>query len=75
MEKNSLADRVTNEKVLHRVKEDRNIPHTIKRKANSIGYIWRGNYLLKPFIEGKERSVGVIGRRRGRRKQLLDDPK
>jgi hypothetical protein len=32
MEKNSLTDRVTNEEVLQRVKEERNIPHTIKKK-------------------------------------------
>jgi hypothetical protein len=30
MEENSLPDRVTNE-VLHRVKEERNIPHIIKK--------------------------------------------
>jgi hypothetical protein len=35
MEKISWADRVRNEEVLHRVKEERNILHTIKiRKAN-----------------------------------------
>jgi hypothetical protein len=28
---------------------------------------------FKSFIEGKEGNVGVTGRRRGRRKQLLDD--
>jgi len=31
MEKNSLADNVTNEEVLHRVKDEGNIPHTIKK--------------------------------------------
>jgi hypothetical protein len=35
MEKTSWTDRVRNEEVLHRVKEERNIVHTIKRrKAN-----------------------------------------
>jgi hypothetical protein len=35
MEKISWTDRVRNEEVLHRVKEERNIVHTIKRrKAN-----------------------------------------
>jgi hypothetical protein len=53
MEKISWADRVRNE-VLHRVKEERNIVHTIKRrKANWIGYILRRNCLLKHVIEGK----------------------
>ena len=32
MEKISWTDRVRNEEVLHRVKEERNIIHTIKRK-------------------------------------------
>jgi hypothetical protein len=44
VEKISWTDRVRNEKVLHRVKEERNILHTIKRRnANWIGNIWRGN--------------------------------
>ena len=35
MEKISWTDRVRNEEVLHRVKEERNITHTVKRrKAN-----------------------------------------
>jgi hypothetical protein len=45
---------VRNEEVLHRVKEERNIVHTIKiRKANWIGHILRKNCLLKHVIEGK----------------------
>jgi hypothetical protein len=45
---------VRNEKVLYRVKEERNIVHTIKRrKANWIGHIVRRNCLLKHVIEGK----------------------
>jgi hypothetical protein len=66
----SWTDCVRNE-VLHRVKEERNILHTIKgRKANWIGYILRRNCLLKHVIEGR------LGGRRGRkRKQLLDDLK
>jgi hypothetical protein len=73
MEKKSWTDRVTNEAVLHRVKEERNILHTIRRrKDNWIGHILRRNCLLSHIIEGK-----IIGaRRRGRRrKQLLDDLK
>jgi hypothetical protein len=66
-------DHVNNEAVLHRVNEERNILHTIRRrKANLIGYILRRNCLLKHIIEGKIRGT----RRRGRRcKQLLDDLK
>jgi hypothetical protein len=51
MEKISWTDRVRNE-VLHRVKKERNILHTVKRrKANWIGHILRSNCLLKHFIE------------------------
>jgi hypothetical protein len=73
MEKISWTDRVNNEAVLHRVKEEGNILHTIRRrKANWIGHILSRNCLLSHIIEGK-----IIGtRRRGRRrKQLLDDLK
>jgi hypothetical protein len=46
--------RVRNEEVLHRVKEERNIVHIIKRrKADWIGDILRRNCLLKLVIEGK----------------------
>ena len=59
-----------NEKVLHTVKEDANILHTIKRrKANWIGHILRRNCLLKPIIEGR---VKVMEGRVRRRKQILD---
>jgi hypothetical protein len=53
MEKISWTDHVRNEKVLLRVSEQRNILHTIKRKANWIGYILRRNCLLKHIVEGK----------------------
>jgi uncharacterized protein YnzC (UPF0291/DUF896 family) len=54
MDKISWIDHVTNEVVSHRVKEERNIPHTIKiRKANWIGHILRRNRLLKHVIQGK----------------------
>jgi hypothetical protein len=61
MEKISWTDLVRNEEVLHRVKEERNIAHTIKRReANWIGHILRRNCLLKHVTEGKlvERSDG-----------------
>jgi hypothetical protein len=54
MEKFSWTDRVRNEDVLHRVKEERNILYTItRRKVNWIGHILRRNCLLKHVIEGK----------------------
>ena len=54
MDKISWTDRVRNEEVLLRVKEQRNILHEIrKRKANWIGHILRRNCLLKQVIEGK----------------------
>ena len=44
---------------VNRVKEDRNILHTIKRKnANWIGHILRRNCNLKHVIEGKIGSDG-----------------
>jgi hypothetical protein len=77
MEKISWTDRVRNEEVLHRVKEERNIVHTIKiRKANWIGHILRRNCLLKHVIEGNIWGrIAVTGRRGRRRKQLLNDLK
>jgi hypothetical protein len=73
----SWTCRVRNEEVLHRVKEDRNVLHTIKRrKANWIGHVLRRNCLLKRVTEGKlERSTQMTGRRGRRRKQLLDSLK
>jgi hypothetical protein len=64
LEKISWTDRLRNEEVLHIVKEDRNILHTIKRrKANCIGHILRRNCLLKHIIEAKtEGEIGVTGK-------------
>jgi hypothetical protein len=77
MEKINWTDRVKSEEVLHRVKEERNILHTItRRKANWIGHILRKNCLLKHVIEGKlEGRTEMTGIRGRRRKQLLDDLK
>jgi hypothetical protein len=68
---------VRNEEVLHRVKEERNIVRTIKRrKANWMGHIFRRNCLLKNVTEGKiEGSIEVTGRLERRHKQLLNDLK
>jgi hypothetical protein len=53
MEKNSWTDRVRNEEVLHRDKEERNILRTIRRrKADWIGHILRRKS-FKHVIEGK----------------------
>jgi hypothetical protein len=65
------------EKVLRGVKWERNNLHTIKRrKANWVGHGWHRNCFLKHVIEGKiEGRTEVKGRRRRRRKQLLDNLK
>ena len=64
MEKISWTDRVRNEILgLHRVKEERNIVHTIKIwKANWIGHILRRNCLLNDVIEGEIGRLEVTGR-------------
>jgi len=66
---------VRNEEVLLRVKEQRNILHEIrKRKANWIGHILRRNCLLQRVVEGKIKGgKEVTGRRRRKRRKLLDD--
>jgi hypothetical protein len=75
MEKISWTDRVRNEEVLHRVKEEGNIIHTVKgRKTNWIGHILRRNCFLKHVIEGMvEGEIEVTERQAIRRKQLLDN--
>jgi len=59
------TDRVTNE-VLSRVKEQRNILHTVtRRKANWIGQILCGNCLLKHVLGGKvDGRMEVTGMRK-----------
>jgi hypothetical protein len=66
---------VRNEKVLLRVKEQRNILHEIsKRKGHWIGHILPRNCLLQQVIEGKIKGgIEVTGRRGGRRRKLLDN--
>ena len=63
--------------VLHRVKEERNILRTIKRKkANWICHMSRRNRFLNLLIEEKiEGRMEVTGRRDRRSKQLMDDLK
>jgi hypothetical protein len=51
MEKISRKHRVRNEEVLHRVKEESNIIHLIKRReVNWIGHSLHRNCLLKHVI-------------------------
>ena len=75
MEKISWTDCVRKEEFLHRVKEERNIVHTVKRrKANWIGHILCRNCALKRIIEGKEeKGIEATGRQGIRRKQQLDN--
>jgi hypothetical protein len=55
MEKISWNEHARNEEVLHKVKGERNILHTVQQwKANWIGHSWRRNCLLKPVTEGKK---------------------
>ena len=62
--KDESTDRVRNEDVLHRVKKERNILHTVnRRKANWIGHILHRNCLLHRVNEGKIGGwIGVTGR-------------
>ena len=77
MEKISCIDRVRNEEVLLRVKEQRSIlQETSKQKLNWIGHILRRNCLLQRVTEGKIKGgIEVTGRREVRRRKLLDDLK
>ncbi|KDR10935.1 hypothetical protein L798_14458, partial [Zootermopsis nevadensis] len=59
------TDRVTNEEVLRRVNEQRNILQAItRRKANWLGHIMRRNGLLSDIIEGQVEGKRGLGRRR-----------
>jgi hypothetical protein len=75
-----LKKRITDfikEDVLLTVKEQRNIPHEIrKRKANWFGHILPRNCLLQRVIERKiQEGIEVTGRQGRRRTKLLDDLK
>jgi hypothetical protein len=64
MQKIIRTDRVKNEEVLRRVEGERNILHTIKRKAKRIGHNLRRNCVLREVtsINGKiEGIVEVMG--------------
>jgi len=68
---------VSNEYVLHRVQEERNILPTIQRqKPNWTGHILRRNCLLTHVTVGKMKGkIEVTGRQGRRPKQLLEDCK
>ena len=52
MKKTSCTDNEKNKEILHRVKEDKNILHTIKRKkGDQIGQILSRNFLLKHVVK------------------------
>jgi hypothetical protein len=70
MEKIIWTDHVRNDEILQRVKEERNILRTIKRRmTNWIGHILRRKSLLKHISKGKIEGAG----RRGRRSKPLQD--
>ena len=53
MEKIRCTDKVRNEEVLQRAKEEKNILHATKRRmTNWDGHILRRNCLLKYVVEG-----------------------
>jgi hypothetical protein len=67
------TDRAINEEVLQRVKKERNILQTIKRrKANWIAQELLSKTVSKGKIDGR---IEVTGRRGRRPKQILDDLK
>ena len=74
MEKIRWADRVRHGKVLHRIKEEINILHTVsRRKAKWIRHILRRNSVVKHIIKRKEEGRIELTVSRGRRrKQLMD---
>jgi hypothetical protein len=76
-EKIAWTDPVRNEEVLQRVKTDRNILQTTKRRnVNWIGRMLCMNCFLQHAIRGKvERNIKVMGRLARRCKQLLKDLK
>ena len=64
------------EEVLHRVKEETNILHRVKYKANWFGHSLHWNSIIESATERKiQESIYVTGRRGKRCKQILDDLK
>ena len=76
MEKISWTGRVRSVEVIHRVKEERNILHAIKRrKVNWIGHILRKRFSKTIYWQKDRKTDRSFGRQGRRRKQLLDDLK
>jgi hypothetical protein len=77
MEKIIWTDLVRNKDVLHRVKSERDVLHTIKmRKADWVGHMLRRNCLLKHVTESKMEVTTEMTGTQGRRcKQRLDNLK
>jgi len=72
MEKISWTNHVRNEEVLQRVKEERNILQTIKRrKTKWIGNILCRSFHLKHVIGRKIEGRTEVTARRGRSRKLL----
>jgi len=68
----SWTNHVRNEEVLQKVKEERNILQTIKRrKTKWIGHILCRSCHLKHAIERKIEGKPEVTARRGRRRKLL----
>ena len=69
MDKITWGDHMRNEKVLQRIKKERNTLQTIKRRmANWIGHILGRNCFPKHVFEGKIDRRREVMERRGRRR-------
>jgi len=65
MEKISWTEKISNEKVLERVGEERQLMNMIRwRKKNWVGHVLRGDGLLKEVIEGRMEGKRTQGRPR-----------
>jgi hypothetical protein len=64
------VDRCYESEVLHKLEEERNIPHRIKRmKDNWVGPVLPRNCLLKHVTEEKTEEMIEVRGRRGRRRK------
>jgi hypothetical protein len=67
----SWRDRITNEEVLNRVGQERQLLKNIKRRKKTwIGHVLRSNGLMRVVLEGRMQGKRTVGRKR---QQLLDD--
>jgi len=71
MEKISWMDKVTNEDVLKKVNESKNMLNVIRRRKRKwIGHVLRHDEFLQEIFEGRTKGRSTRGRKRI---QLLDD--